>query len=216
MPIPCANPACNRATHPTTRAQLGLCPLCSRVLNDQLVPVCGFIPSEALKQIAEELRADLKPTRSDAKTAVRLMRGTRHREGRWEDRPEYSAAVVHAHSPRPPVSRRMPHLLIGRRRAPTETAILQGFAHHWIARHHLSLPRYAALYLTGATFFGRRALSRPTGTRREYRGKVVRNCHRLSLSEFCRHWSPLRQGSRGHGLRSYAWRGGCRPLPARR
>ena len=186
--FPCANRACPNAAAPEVqlhaRSRFHLCRLCRWRLVFDLVPLCGYVPSDALRQVAKDLRAHAKPTRSETKAAIQMMRGSRHRQGHWQDRPIYSAAVVHARNPRQPMRRRLPHILVGRRRAPTELAILQAFAHYHIAIHHLGLGHKAAIYLAGATFFGRRALSRPFGQRREYRGRVVRNAYHVEFNEF--------------------------------
>jgi len=83
------------------------------------------------------------------------------------------------------MSRRLPHLLAGRRKAPTDLSVLAAYAHYWIAKHHLGLGHRSALFLAGATFFGRRALARPVGQRREYRGRVVNNTYHLNFGEVC-------------------------------
>jgi hypothetical protein len=187
MHIPCANQLCPAPAakeKPRIASQYGLCCICRYRLTRNLVPTCGLIPSPALSVIAKELLADLKPTKGDLADAVRMMRGSRHREGLWQDRPVYSTAVVHTRSPRPKLARRMPEFLIGRRLAPTPRAIMSAAIHYHLAIHVLGLGQQPALYLAGASYFCRRALIRPTGQRREYRGKVVNNAYHLRFSEF--------------------------------
>ena len=187
MHIPCANPQCPEPVAkelPSAASQFGLCRNCRYRLTNRLIPTCSMIPSPALAVIAKELLADTKPTKSDLNNAVRMMRGSRHREGLWRDRPIYSAAVVHAHSPRPKMARRMPELLVGRKRSPRPVTIVTAFAHYHLAINVLGLGRQSALFLAGASYFGRRALIRPVGQRREYRGKVVNNAYHLRFSEF--------------------------------
>ncbi len=180
MHLSCANPQCSR---PAIRGIGQLCRICNHRLITRLVPVCGFIPGPALSYIARELLADLKPTPSDTRTALELMRGTRHRQGPWANRPVYSAAVLHA-SPVAPMSRRLPHLLVGRRNAPQPQTIMIACVHYHLARHVLGLDHRIGLYLAGASFYQRRASMRPKGVRREYRGKTVANCYRLRFSEY--------------------------------
>lgn len=189
MTIPCANQACSEPAlveaHRSSANRFGLCHLCQIRLTRRLVPTCGLIPSDALRAIAKDLLSDhLKPSPSDIKTAVRFARGSRHREGDWEQRPVYSAPIVHSHSPRAPMSRRMPELLVGRRRAPQASSIIAAYTHNHLARQCLGLGHKAAVYLAGATFFGRRAMCRPTGVRRVYRGREVSNTFHLGFYEF--------------------------------
>jgi len=188
MPLPCANASC--ANPAASEAQLrknnrfGLCRACRNKLTFDCVPTSGFIPSGALRVLSKELKDHLKPTASEIKDCIRFVRGTRHREGAWSDRPAYSHNVVHAHSPRPPMSRRLPQFLCGRRKAPTELSVMTAYVHYWLARHHLGLGHRAAIFLAGASFFQRRALARPIGQRREYQGRIVNNAYHLNFNEF--------------------------------
>ena len=183
--LPCVNPQCNRTQFRETPSRpTRLCKPCRNRLTMQLVPTCGLIPSPTLGVLAGDLQLHLKPTPSEQSDAVRLVRGSRHRQGPWQGRPMYSAAVVHAYAPKPKMSRRMPEFLIGRRRQPNPTGILAAYVHYQLALSVLGIGKQAALYLAGATFFGRRALIRPKGVRREYRGRVVRNAYYLNFEEF--------------------------------
>ena len=178
MRLPCVNPQCSQNCR-----RHGLCDLCRHMMIRRLVPTCGMIPSPALSMIARELLVDLAPTQSELTEALRFMRGPRHREGLWQDRPVYSAAVLHA-NPTAPMKRRLPELLVGRRSQPTATAILAAGIHFILAQHVLGLDKRTALYLAGASYFVRRATVRPKGVRREYMGKIVSNTHRLRFFEF--------------------------------
>lgn len=187
MHNPCANQLCPHPVAkelPNAASKFGLCRNCRYRLTKRLIPTCGMVPASVLSAIAKELLADIKPTKGDLNDALRMMRGTRHREGLWEDRPMYSAAVVHAYAPVPPMTRRMPEILVGRRRSPRPTTIVAAYAHYHLAINVLGLGRQPALFLAGASYFGRRALIRPAGQRREYKGKVVNNNYNLKFSEF--------------------------------
>ena len=178
MLSPCVNPQC-----PTVIQSYGLCGRCIKQLTYRLIPTCGFIPSPALSAIANELLKDAKPTKGELKAAVRIMRGSRHREGDWKARPEYSAAVLHA-VPVAPMKRRLPELLVGRRSAPPPQTIACAYVHYHLGLNVLGLDHNVGLYLAGASLYQRRTAIRPKGVRRVYRGRIVRNTYRLKYSEY--------------------------------
>lgn len=185
MIMPCANSLCDRPIgREAKRHRTNLCLPCRWRLTKRLIPTCGLIPSLALQAISKDLLTDIKPTLTDLTAAMQIMRGPRYRNGIWADRPVYRNELLHVHSPRVPLRRRMGEILIGRRCGPTSVSVLSAFAHYNLAISILGVGQRPALYLAGATFFGRRALMRPFGQRRTYRGRVVKNAYRLSYDEF--------------------------------
>lgn len=183
MHFPCTNPVCSRPLDQNSETT-GLCFDCRGALSRKMVPTCGFIPIHALSTLGRDLHHTLSPTPQDATAALRLLRGSRHPVGAWEDRPVYSNPVLHSYSPRVPLKRRMPELLVGRRHPPTINNLLASYSHFVLARHVLGLPPLPCYFLAGATFYRRKDTTRPVGNRIEYRGRIVRNSYRLTFAEF--------------------------------
>ena len=160
MITPCANQACPNVAK--SKRGTTLCNSCFKSWINSALPMGGYVPQPALTQIAKELREHIAPTPSEITEVIKFSRGTRHREGDWKSRPIYSFNVVAA-IPRIAPSRRLPHILVGRRKPPTEITVLAAFAHYWIGRHHLDGFSEYCRYLAGSTFMGRRRLIRPVG-----------------------------------------------------
>lgn len=183
MHLPCVNPICPN-TLGRNSSTTSLCFGCRAALTRDLIPTCGYIPNRALTDLGKGLLTTLKPTSQDLTAALRMVRGPRHPTGDWQLRPTYSAPVVHSHSPKAPLSRRMPELLVGRRANPTVGSLLASYIHFVLAKHVIGLSPQPSYYLAGITYYKRKDTQRPVGVRREYRGKVVRNSYRLNYNEF--------------------------------
>lgn len=183
MRLPCTNPICSGHLDRNSNTT-GLCYPCRGALYSDAVPTCGYIPSAALGILGRNLLQTLSPTPQDTTAALRMLRGSRHPVGKWDDRPIYSAPVVHSYKPRVPLSRRMPEILVGRRCVPTVGNLLGAYIHFILAQHVIGLPPYPSHFLAAATFYQRKDLQRPTGQRKEHRGRVVRNSYRLTYPEF--------------------------------
>lgn len=110
-------------------------------------------------------------------------RGVRHRQGAWAERPSYSYNLLMAR-PRMIASRRLPHLLVGRRKAPDEVSIMVAIIHYHLATNHLGVGRRYARWLCGTSFMLRRNLIRPIGHTGSLRGSEVRRNYRLEHSDF--------------------------------
>lgn len=177
---PCANQACPNVAR--SRWGTTLCRSCFKSWKNSRLPMGGYVPAGALRVIAKELRDHIKPTRAEIKEVIKYARGDRYREGNWRQRPVYSYNVVAAR-PRVPPSRRLPHILVGRRKPPDEVSILAAFAHGWIAKHNMDAFDGYARYLAGATFFGRRRLIRPTGETGSIDGKTTRRNYELDTND---------------------------------
>ena len=178
---PCANQSCFLKV-PPPYTDIGLCLYCRMNWYEKGIPTGGFIPSDALRAIAQQTLDHLRLTQSDLSAAVRLARGTRHREGDWSDRPIYSYNLLMAR-PRPAPTRRLPHFLIGRRQPPNAKSIMVAALHYHIAINHLGVgPRYAR-WLCGASFMTRRNLIRPAGELGSLKGQTVQRNYRLERTD---------------------------------
>lgn len=183
MHLPCLNPICQSHLDRIS-GTTGLCFVCRAALTRELIPTCGYVPNRALTDLGKGLLTTLKPTSQDLTAALRMVRGPRHPTGDWQLRPTYSTPVVQSYKPKAPLSRRMPELLVGRRSNPTVGSIMASYIHFVLAQHVIGLPPQPSYYLAGVTYYGRKDCQRPTGVRREYRGKAVRNSYRLDYGEF--------------------------------
>lgn len=154
---PCANPACNRPI--PARATHHLCWQCDRHWRKQVLPAAGFIASGDLKYVASRFIAETRPTEADTATALRLMRGTRHREGAWVDRPAYRLQPLLNGR----VNTRIPHLLAGRRSTPTLRALMKSIVHWHLANQIIGTGAQYSFYLAGASFYERRSPLAPKG-----------------------------------------------------
>ena len=182
---PCSNQACSAAIPRSdliARRETGLCWLCRCRWQMKGIPTGGFIPSDALRAIAKQTLKQINPTKEEIGKAVTLARGVRHREGPWADRPTYSYNVLMTR-PRLAASRRLPHLLIGRRKALDATSIMASALHYHIATNHLGVGRRYARWLCGASFLLRRNLIRPTGQTGSLKGREVRRNYRLERTD---------------------------------
>jgi len=185
MHHPCSNQSCAAAIPRSdfkARRSTCLCYLCRLRWQMKGIPTGGYIPGDALRAVAKKTLESLKPTQSELKDAVRLARGVRHREGPWSERPIYSYNVLLTR-PRHAASRRLPHLLVGRRKAPDATSIMVAALHYHIALHHLGVGCRYGRWLCGASFMLRRNLIRPTGHSGSLRGQTVQRNYRLEHSD---------------------------------
>ncbi len=186
MHHPCSNLACSAAIAPSdlkARRETGLCWLCRRRWQMKGIPTGGYIPSDALRAIAKQTLTQINPTKDELRNAVRLARGVRHREGSWGDRPIYSYNMLMAR-PRIAASRRLPHMLVGRRKPPDAVSITVAAIHYHLAVNHLGVGTRYARWLCGASFMLRRNLIRPTGDTGSLKGREVRRNYRLEHSDF--------------------------------
>lgn len=159
----------------------GLCSRCQSVVRSRGVSLGGFVPAHAINTVARSVLRKTKPTKSEIAEAVRLIRGTRHRVGDWNDRPTYRMAVLRYGRAR----ERLPHLLIGRRHEPNASAIVRAFVHYVLAREFLDTGHRYNIYLVGGTFMGRQGLCVPPGRKAEVlTGDVQYSKYRLSYADF--------------------------------
>lgn len=83
----CVTPACRRPAKPNSTT--GMCGACEGYWLKTAIPVAGFFPSGDLVKIGKAFLAEVSPGQSEITAALRIMRGTRHPTGAWEDRPAY-------------------------------------------------------------------------------------------------------------------------------
>lgn len=186
MHYPCSNQACSAAIPRSdlkARRQTCLCWLCRKRWQMNGIPTGGYIPSDALRAISRQTLHLVAPTKDAIRDAVVKARGVRHRRGIWEERPVYSYNLLLAR-PRHAASRRLPHMLVGRRKPPDVLSVMVAALHHHFAVNHLGVgPRYAR-WLCGVSFMARRNLIRPRGNTGSLMGKEVRRNYRLEHSDF--------------------------------
>ncbi len=184
MPCPvCINPACGELRSTADpQGDIGLCALCRRAWFQYRLPTGGYFPTTEVIRIASKLRNEefVKPPSSIAEfRAVEWMR-TRHSAGHWDDRPLFS---LHKLFNKTHWTRRLPHVLVGRRYAPRLRNLVEALVHYHLGRYVLGAGPGYAFYLAGAQYFGTRGLIRPPGQRntvldartreiREVRGKT--------------------------------------------
>lgn len=158
---PCSNQACSAAIPRSdliARRETCLCWLCRRRWQMKGIPTGGYIPSDALRAIAKQTLKQINPTEEEIKKAVMQARGVRHRQGQWADRPIYSYNLLIARRPRHTASRRLPQMLVGRRKPPDAMSIMVAATHYHVAINHLGVGRRYARWLCGASFMLRRNL----------------------------------------------------------
>jgi len=146
------------------------------------IPTGGYIPSDALRAISRQTLRRLATTGDQTRAAVIQARGVRHRQGQWAERPIYSYNLLIAR-PRHAASRRLPHLLVGRRKPPDALSVMVAAHHYHIAVNHLGVGRRYARWLCGVSFMARRNLIRPAGQTGSLRGQDVRRNYRLEHSD---------------------------------
>ncbi len=181
----CASPTCDNplpAFEYTERLpqRWGLCSRCRAVVQNRGVPLGGYIPGGAINTIARSVKKKTKPSQSEIAEAVRIVRGTRHRVGDWDDRPAYRMAVLRHGK----AKERLPHLLVGRRHEPNASVIFRAFTHYVIAREVLGTGHRYNVYLVGGTYMGRQGLCVPPGRKAEVlTGDVRYSKYRLSYAD---------------------------------
>ena len=175
--IPCANPGCTRSTTP--RSFSGLCRGCEAHWQRFTVPTGGFFSSLDLQQLGRELLAETNPTKADMTEALKIMRGPRHRSGPWDQRPSYRLTpLLHGRW-----NTRLPHVLVGRRKAPSQRGLGMALVHYHLAIRVLGVrPRYAA-YLAGCTWMGRKGVSAPKGAE-VLKGGAKSAAYHLHITDF--------------------------------
>ncbi len=159
----------------------GLCGGCSAILSKHALPIGGFIPSPALRSLAKLVIAKTNPTQAEISEAIRHARGPSYPNGPWDKRPAYRVnPLVHGRA-----TRRLPHILLGRRKAPTEVTIAASYIHAALARSVIGTgPRYQR-FLAGASFYGRRGVCPPKGRKEEvFHGGRKGIGYRLSSTDF--------------------------------
>lgn len=153
----CANPGCARRVPKSSK--IGLCGGCEKHWRRWGVPTGGYIASLDLLNIANQLMREVSPAQSEIAAALRIMRGTRYREGPWEERPPYRLQpLLHGR-----FNVRLPHLLVGRRKVPTMRGLGMALAHYHLADQVSGTRGSYSQYLAGATFYCRRYVAAPKG-----------------------------------------------------
>jgi hypothetical protein len=174
---PCVNPSCNRAIKP--RNTCHLCFGCETHWRWYSTPVAGFIASGDLKYVTKQFLADLKPPNAEAKDALRIVRGTRYREGAWSERPAFRLQpLLHGRW-----NQRLPHLLVGRRFEPSLKALINAIVHWHLASNIIGTGGQYSHFLAGATHYGRRAPIAPKGDD-VLKGNAKSAGYRLSVVDF--------------------------------
>lgn len=179
--LTCANPACARPLTGSGRhASANLCGGCGKHWDRWSVPTAGFISSLDLQGVARELLAEMTPTKAEIVAALRIMRGSRHREGPWGERPAYRVApLLHGR-----VHRRLPHLLVGRRREPSKLGLAMALAHYLLANRVIGTKGTYSQFLAGATWYNRRSPSAPKGGEDVLKGEAKTAGYRLHVNDF--------------------------------
>lgn len=149
----CQNPACRRMAS----SQTNLCRQCAWRWLRRGVPAGGFISSLDLRKIGRRFMVETAPSNGDVTAALRIMRGTRYRQGPWEERPAYRVQPLLKGR----WNVRLPHLLVGRRRCPSLRGLEMAIAHYHLARSTLGAGSAYASYLAGATWYCRKVVAAP-------------------------------------------------------
>ena len=87
---PCSNPACKLDAFRTSKT--GLCRRCEDNWRKKRLPVAGFYSSLDLQAIGKAWLVDQRFTKSDTTAILRVLRGTRHPVGPWDQRPSRSCS----------------------------------------------------------------------------------------------------------------------------
>lgn len=179
--LTCTNPACARPTTGSGRhASANLCGGCGKHWDRWSVPTAGFVSSLDLQGVARELLAKVRPTKAEIAAALRIMRGSRHREGPWDERPAYRVApLLHGR-----VHRRLPHLLVGRRKAPSKLGLAMALTHYHLANQVIGTKGTYSQFLAGVTWYNRRSPSAPKGGEEILRGDARTAGYRLHVNDF--------------------------------
>ena len=169
MQVQCANALCQRpltSRHEiTTRlhSRSNLCSNCWTCVRSTAVPLAGFIPSIAVNSVVRQVLKHINPSAEEISTALRYARGSRYRGGPWHNRPTYRIAPLkYARA-----ATRLPHLLVGRRTAPSALCITSALVQCVLAGEILGTGELYNRFLAGGTFFGRRGLCVPAGRKAE-------------------------------------------------
>ena len=177
MFLSCATPSCKRKLPASSTT--GLCHGCVKHWKRWGVPVAGFIPSHDLRAIAAEFMQEVNPTQADIANALRIMRGTRHREGPWSERPAYRLQPLLKGR----LHQRLPHLLLGRRKAPSLIGLSTALVHYQLANTMIGTRGTYSQYLAGASFFGRRGVIATKG-QDVFKGDAKSAGYRLHLTDY--------------------------------
>lgn len=174
---PCANPACRLVV--PAYSHVGLCHRCEDRWRKFSIPTAGYISSLDLKVIGREFLQHHAPTQSETTEILRILRGTRHPTGDWAKRPPPRLApLLHGRC-----TVRRSHVLVGRRRPPSMVAFGMAIAHHVLARTVIGIGSPYAQFVTGCTFYNRRAVTAADGVEiAKNTGKVTG--YRLQTTDF--------------------------------
>ena len=147
----CVVPHCGK---PQRRTRCGPCRNCVRLHNKYGIPMAGFIPVTTLSKMAKVLIKDEGLNAGDISEALKIARGTRHRQGPWEQRPPWRYTPIRMGT----TTKKRPHLLIGRRLEPNIQSLVSALIHYVLIEEVLEAGSQYARVLAGKTFFATRGL----------------------------------------------------------
>lgn len=159
---PCLNPACKypALTTPGALKDHGMCAGCLGTWVRRNLPTGGYISTRDCADIGKQMLDAIDPHPVSRRLALETMRGPRYQRGPWEDRPLFSLHVLFNKARS---SRRLPHILVGKKTKPTIGTLMSAWVHFHLAMGVLGAGARYARWLAGATFFGTRGLHRPPG-----------------------------------------------------
>lgn len=112
-----------------------------------------YPPSSDLQKIGHAFLKEVSPAKAEITAALRIMRGSRHRDGMWSERPAYRLQVLLNGW----YNQRLPDAPVGRRKAPSIRSLGTGLVHIRLAKTVLNTRGPYAHCPGGASFFRRRS-----------------------------------------------------------
>ena len=151
----CASPSCGnpRAAYSTAC----LCKSCHWFFEKWGFPIAGYFGSLDLQRLGTDLMREIRPTQGDLTAALRVLRGSRYPVGPWEQRPAYRMAPLMTQR----YNKRLPHLLVGRRKPPSIRSLSMALTHYLLGKHVLGTGKTYNCFLAGGSYYVRRAPMAP-------------------------------------------------------
>lgn len=176
MNLYCAVPHCGSKLK---RPRFGLCARCERVFHKSNVAHAGFIPTTTVGKIARSMLKTHGASKSEVEIALRIARGTRHREGPWNERPPYRLTPLLTGT----VAKRRPQLLVGKRQRPNMAGCVAALVQAILCEDVLEAGNKYGHVLAGMTYFGTRGLYAPPGVKPD-QGPYKHSIYRLNTKDY--------------------------------